>query len=126
MSSTKCPSCGLDNFSSALVCRRCHCPLMGEFARALRENRPTRQNISSRWVASAVLLSLAFAVVLFLVFFLATVIPNAMNSGATGWMDYTSDQKWSMTVWYMISLAIGVSLIVFLCYRRRRKYHTEG
>jgi TRAP-type C4-dicarboxylate transport system permease small subunit len=77
-------------------------------------------------MVNAGLTSLCFAALLFLGFFLFTVIPNAMNSWETGWSDYTPEQKWNMSFWYLVSLTGGVALIILFFYSRRRKYHIEG
>ena len=75
---------------------------------------------------NATLFSIAFGVLLFLGFFLATVIPNAMYSSETGWTDYTSEQKSNMTFWYLISLGCGVALIFLFFYLRRQKYDSKA
>lgn len=122
MSSSKCPSCGLTNFSSAVVCRRCQCPLIGEYAQALRANIPRRQKVSPRWLVNALLISIAYAVLLVFAFFLFTVIPNAMYGGATGWSDYTPQQWANMKFWYLILVGVGVVLIFLFFFSRRQKY----
>ena len=122
MSSSKCPSCGLDNFSSAVVCRRCQCPLVGGFAQALRANLHQPRKQSYRWLVDALLISIAFAVLLFFAFFLFTVIPNAMYSSETGWTDYTPEQTARMKYWYGMLVTTGVVLIFLFFYSRRRRY----
>ncbi|HKR00883.1 MAG TPA: hypothetical protein VJT09_09420 [Pyrinomonadaceae bacterium] len=122
MASTKCPACGLDNYSSALVCRRCYCPLMGEFAQAMRANVPAPKRTSYRWIAGAALISLAYGVMLYCAIFLFNVIPNAMHSADTGWTDFTEEQLSSMKFWFFTLLLGGIVLIFFLFYRRRSKY----
>jgi len=126
MASSKCPHCGLDNFSSALVCRRCQCPLVGEYAKALRANLTRPQKVSPRWLVNFLLVSIAYAVLLVFAFFLFTVIPNAMYSSETGWSDYTPEQWSNMKFWYLILVGIGVILIFLFFHSRRRKYHIEG
>ena len=123
MSSTKCPACGLTNFSSALVCRRCSCPLLGEVAAAMRANLSQPRRLSYRWAVNAVLSSIAYAVLLFFCFFLFTVIPNAMYSSETGWTDYTEEQLDNLKFWYWISLTGGVILIFLFFLLRRDKYY---
>lgn len=99
---------------------------MGEFARGLREHNAPPERISSRWIVNAFLSSLAFAVFLFLCFFLATVIANGMYSGASGGRAYTDEHKPTITFWYLISVLLGIVLIFLFCYSRRRRYHLEG
>jgi len=122
VSSSKCPNCGLTNFSSALVCRRCGCPLIGDVANKIRESRPVQKQSSYRWLVLASMFSLAFAFLLFLMFFLFTVIPNAMSTSETGWRDYTAEQKANMSFWYFLSLGCGIAIILLFFYSRRRKY----
>src|SRR5687768_5657635 len=110
--SSKCPNCGLTNFSSALVCRRCGCPLVGDAANAIRASAPVQKSVSYRWLLLGVLFSLAFAFLLFLACFLITAIPNAMNSSQTGWTDYTEEQKSSLAFWYFLLLGPGVAFIL--------------
>jgi uncharacterized BrkB/YihY/UPF0761 family membrane protein len=95
---------------------------MGEVAQAMRARRPSSRKKSNRWVVNAVLISLAFAFLLFLAFFLITVIPNAMYSSETHWTDYTPEQRSSMTFWYLILLGCGITLIFLFFYSRKRKY----
>jgi TRAP-type C4-dicarboxylate transport system permease small subunit len=109
-----------------VVCRHCQCPLVGEYAQALRANLPRGQKVSNRWLVNALLVSIAYAVLLVLAFFLFTVIPNAMYSSETGWRDYTPQQWSKMKFWYLILVDGGVILIFLYFYSRRRKYHIEG
>lgn len=122
MSSSKCPSCGLTNFSSAVVCRHCQCPLIGEYAKTLRANLHQRQKVSARWLVNSVLISIAYAALLVFAFFLYTVIPNAMYSSQTGWSDYTPQQWANMKFWYLILVGVGVVLIFLFFYSRRHNY----
>jgi TRAP-type C4-dicarboxylate transport system permease small subunit len=95
---------------------------VGEAARAIRSRLSTPQRKSNRWFVNAALVSLAFAFLLFLAFFLITVIPNAMYSSETGWTDYTPEQRSKMSFWYLILLICGVGLIFIFFYSRKRKY----
>jgi uncharacterized membrane protein YdcZ (DUF606 family) len=96
--------------------------LLGEVAQALRANLYAPQRTSYRWVLSATLVSLAFAVVLFCAVFLFNVIPSAMYSSETGWTDFTEEQISSMKFWYLILLCAGVALI-FLFFSWRSSKH---
>jgi hypothetical protein len=73
-------------------------------------------------VVNALLISLAYAVLLFFAFFLFTVIPNAMYSGETGWRDYTPEQIRKMGFWYGILIGLGAALIFLVFFSRRDKY----
>jgi hypothetical protein len=116
---SKCPSCGLTNFSSAVVCRQCQCPLIGEVARAIRSGHPTFKRVSYRWIVNALLISIGYAVLLFFAIFLIYVIPGAMYSSETGWRDFTSEQIASMKFWYFVLLGGGVALIFLFFFLRR-------
>jgi glucan phosphoethanolaminetransferase (alkaline phosphatase superfamily) len=94
---------------------------MGEFAQAIRANVHVPRRTSYRWIVSAALISLVFAVVLLCVVFLFNIIPNAMHSAETGWTDFTEDQLASMKFWYLILLVGGIALIFLLFYLRRSK-----
>ena len=96
---------------------------MGEVAAAMRANLQHPKRQSFRWLFNAILISIAFGVLLFFGFFLFTVIPNAMYSSETGWTDYTPEQRSNMKFWYWISLAAGVVLIFLFFLRRRDKYN---
>lgn len=124
-SSTKCPACGLTNFSSAIVCRQCGCPLIGEYGQAIRPVPPPKKP-SLRWAVNATLVSIAYAIVLYCVIFLSNVIPSAMHSGETGWTDFTPRQIAAMKFWFWIFLLGGGTLIFLFFYSRRSKYETWG
>ena len=72
---------------------------------------------------NTLLISMAYAALLLLAFFLFTVIPNAMYSSETGWSDYTTQQWANMKFWYFIVLTGGVVLIFLFFLSRRRKYN---
>ena len=95
---------------------------MGEVAAAMRASIQRPQRLSARWVVNAILISIAFAVLLFFGFFLFTIIPNAMYSSETGWTDYTPEQQSNLKFWYWISLTAGVALIFLYFLLRRDKY----
>jgi TRAP-type C4-dicarboxylate transport system permease small subunit len=88
----------------------------------MRARLPSRRRKSNRWLVNAALVSAALAFLLFLAFFLITVIPSAMYSSESGWTDYTPEQRSSMTFWYLILLGCGIGLIFLFFYRRRRRY----
>jgi hypothetical protein len=122
MASTKCPSCGRQNFTTAIVCRHCSCPLLGEAPRPRNLSSTPVRKESFRWVLNASLISVAFAVLLFFVVFLVNVIPNAMHSSETGWTDFTESQKEAMLRWYLTLLGIAVVVVFTVFYRRRHKH----
>jgi TRAP-type C4-dicarboxylate transport system permease small subunit len=95
---------------------------MGEVAASMRASRPQPPRQSYRWIVNAILISIAFAVLLFFGFFLVTIIYNSMHSSETGWTDYTPEQLSNMKFWYWISLAGGVALIFLFFLLRRDKY----
>jgi len=96
---------------------------MGEVAAALRAEQQRPRRYSYRWLVNAVLISIAFALLLFLCFFLFTAIPSAMYSSETGWRDYTAEQLDNLKFWYWISLTGGVVLIFLFFLSRRHRYY---
>ena len=95
---------------------------MGDVAKAMRSKIPAHRRKSYRWISIAIIMSIVFAGLLFLAFFLFTVIPHAMNTGKTGWTDYTAAEKAEMKYWYTVILGGGVAIILLFCFLRRRKY----
>ena len=95
---------------------------MGDVAKSMRANIHVHKRRSFRWISIAIMMSLVFAALLFLAFFLFTVIPHAMNTGKTGWTDYTTAEKAEMKYWYTVILGGGVAIILLFCFLRRRKY----
>lgn len=123
MSSTKCPACGLTNFSSAVVCRRCQYPLFGGDPQARRsQSFPVRT--SRRWILNAVIVSIILAVVLlFAVYFFTTIFdmqdPNLMQRG---WADFAPDQLYRIGWRWGIAMFIGLPIVWWFFYSRRHNY----
>jgi hypothetical protein len=123
MSSTKCRACGLTNFSSAVVCRRCHYPLFGGAAPAGLSPAPRRRR-SRRWVVNAAIVSVVFMVVLFFGLYFFTLIftfqdPNQLQNG---WVHFTPGQLRTMGSRYGALLIIGLVIVWGYFYARRDKY----
>ena len=123
MSSTKCRACGLTNFSSAVVCRRCHYPLFGPAAQAGHSQDPQRRR-SRRWVANAVIVSIVYMVVLFFGVYFFTLITTYQDTSLmqTGWTDFTPAQMRRMGSKYGALLIIGLFVVWWCFYLRRDKY----
>ncbi len=119
MSSTKCRACGLTNFSSAIVCRRCQYPLFGQGAPPAYQRKP-----SQRWIVNAVLVSIILAVVLlFAVYFLSLIFtfqdPEQLRDG---WVNFTPEQYRTMGFRYGLVLLPSLILVWRFFYRRRDQY----
>jgi len=119
MSSTKCRACGLTNFSSAVVCRRCQYPLFGAPRPPAYRRRPSR-----RWILNAAIVSVILAVVLlFAIYFLTLLLtfedPAQLQGG---WEHFTSKQLWTIGYRYGLALIPTLLLVWWFFYRRRDKY----
>ena len=123
MSSTKCRACGLTNFSSAVVCRRCNYPLFGPAAQAGHSQGPRRRK-SRRWILNAVLASIVLAVVLLFAVYMLTLILTTQEATVTqnGWTDFTPEQLEKIGFRYGIGLFIGLLIVWGFFYSRRDKY----
>lgn len=123
MASTKCRACGLTNFSSAIVCRRCNYPLFGPAAQAGLSQAPQRRR-SRRWILNAVIASIVLAVVLFFAVYMMTLILTTQEATATqnGWTDFTPEQLQKIGFRYGIGLFIGLLIVWGFFYSRRDKY----
>lgn len=121
MASTKCPSCGLQNFATAIVCRRCDFPLLKEAGRPANFFATPPRKESFRWVLRATTFFILIAVLLLPAIFLYVVVLGAKHGSETGLMDFTDEQKWQMIRWYLTALGISVVLIFTVFYLRRNK-----
>src|SRR3954464_15946953 len=119
MASSKCPSCGLQNFSTAIVCRRCNCPLLKVAGRPADRSSTLESQESFRWLRRATLFTILLAILLFPAVFLFIVVLGAQHGAETGMMDFTSEQWWTMVKWYVTSLAVAVIIIFTFFYLRR-------
>ncbi len=122
MASTKCRACGLTNFSSAIVCRRCNYPLFGPAAQA--SSQPAHRSPSRRWILNAVIASIVLAVVLLFAIYTLTLILTTQEATVTqnGWTDFTPEQLEKMGFRYGIGLIIGLLIVWAFFYSRRHKY----
>ena len=123
MASTKCRACGLTNFSSAIVCRRCNYPLFGPAAQAGLSQVPQRRR-SRRWMLNAAIISVVYMVVLFFGLYVLTLIftfedPDQLRNG---WVHFTPAQMRTMGSRYRIGLIIGLVIVWGFFYARRDKY----
>ena len=119
MSSTKCRACGLTNFSSAVVCRRCQYPLFG-----VPKPPAHRRRTSRRWMLSAMIVSVILAIVLlFAIYFLTLLLtfedPAQLRNG---WEDFTPEQLRTMGFRYGLALIPTLLIVWWFFYRRRDKY----
>lgn len=119
MSSTKCRACGLTNFSSAVVCRRCHYTLFGVPQPPAHRRRPSR-----RWILNAVIVSVILAVaLLFAIYFLTLLLtfedPAQLRHG---WVHFTPEQLETMGRRYGLVLIPALLLVWRFFYRRRDNY----
>ncbi|HEX8890191.1 MAG TPA: Ran-binding zinc finger domain-containing protein [Pyrinomonadaceae bacterium] len=119
MASSRCPSCGLQNFSSAIVCRRCDTPLLKVAGRPDALPSATERKESFRWLRRATLFTILLAILLLPAVFLFIVVLGAKHGAETGMMDFTTEQKWTMVKWYVTSLGIAVIIIFTFFYLRR-------
>lgn len=120
MSSTKCRACGLTNFSSAVVCRRCQHPLFGAAAQA---GEPQRRR-SRRWILNAAIVSVILAVVLLFGIYFFTLITTFQDPDQLqdGWVHFTPAQMRRMGSRYGALLIIGLVVVWWFFYARRDKY----
>ena len=123
MSSTKCRACGLTNFSSAVVCRRCQFPLFGGGPPADYASANPRRK-SRRWILNAVIASIVLAVVLLFAVYMLTLILTTQEATVTqnGWTDFTPKQLETIGFRYGIGLFIGLLIVWGFFYSRRDKY----
>lgn len=123
MSSTKCRACGLTNFSSAVVCRRCQYPLFGGGPPA-GHDLANRRRTSRRWILNAVIASIVLAVVLLFAVYMLTLILTTQEATVTqnGWTDFTPEQLEKIGFRYGIGLIIGLLIVWAFFYSRRDKY----
>ena len=123
MSSTKCRACGLTNFSSAVVCRRCQYPLFGGGPPAGYASANPRRK-SRRWILNAVIASIVLAVVLLFAVYMLTLILTTQEATVTqnGWTDFTPEQLEKIGFRFGIGLFIGLPLVWWFFYSRRDKY----
>jgi len=119
MASSKCPSCGLQNFPTAIVCRRCNCPLLKVAGRPDDLPSTLEQKESFRWLRRATLFTILLAILLFPAVFLFIVVRGAKHGAETGLMDFTSEQWWTIVKWYVTSLGIVVIITFTWFYLRR-------
>jgi len=122
MASTKCHACGLTNFSSAIVCRRCNYPLFGPAAQA--NSQPAHRRPSRRWILNAVIASIVLAVVLLFAIYTLTLILTTQEATVTqnGWTDFTPEQLEKIGFRYGIGLIIGLLIVWAFFYSRRHNY----
>ncbi|HJU56244.1 MAG TPA: hypothetical protein VJ715_16800 [Pyrinomonadaceae bacterium] len=122
MASTKCRACGLTNFSSAIVCRRCNYPLFGAAAQA--DSQPAQRRPSRRWILNAVIASIVLAVVLLFAIYTLTLILTTQEATVTqnGWTDFTPEQLEKIGFRYGIGLIIGLLIVWAFFYSRRHNY----
>ncbi len=120
MSSTKCRACGLTNFSSAVVCRRCQYPLFGVAAQV---GGPPRRS-SDRWILNAAIVSVILAVVLLFGLYFFTLITTFQDPEQLqdGWVHFTPRQLRRMGSKYVALLIIGLVVVWGYFYWRRDKY----
>src|SRR4051812_36692208 len=121
MASTRCPACGLQNFAAAVVCRRCHCPLLEVAGRPADLSSRYAKKESPHWVRRASVFSIILAILLLPAVFLFIVVLSAKHGSETG-MDFTPEQMTTMVKWYVTLLGVSVILIFTIFYLRRNKH----